>query len=706
MRGGWLVVGLCLTRIAAPAAETPARWLARDWQTEDGLPNNTVHGMVQTPDGFLWLGTPTGLVRFDGVNFLELRSTNFVALPNRGVLTMLGCRNGDLCLAMDRGTVLRLGGDGVRAYLPRRDLPDEFPHTLAEDADGALWISYRSGAVCRIADREVTHFTAADGVPAGGGLAALASDFQGRIWLAKGQQLGVFRAGRLETAAQIPGPSTQLAASRQGGVWICSGTRLLRFSEADGLKDFGEYALSRPGAGPSAVLEDREGAVWIGTLFSGLIHFDGAGFERVGTSHREVTSLMEDREGNLWVGTTGGGLNQVRPRLVTLEGTQDGLPFERVQSLTEDTNGVLWATTQNGLLARRIAGRWQPFLPEPGWSNQVTCVCADPSGAVWISSRQGRLHCWRDGRLAPWGDTQNLAGQTVHTLLAGGSGGLWLGEDTPNAVQRWQAGALTTLESGTEDLRVIRAMTRGVHGTIWVGTSRGLLLRVEGNRLVDESGRTTSTASFIRCLTATPDGAVWIGYAGWGVGRLKEGRFGLSRTAQGLADDFVSHIVADDHGWLWFGGDLGIFKVRQEELESVAEGRSARVRSIRYGRGEGLPSLQATFGGAPGAIRSRDGRIWIPMRTALAVIRPDRMRENTNPPPVLLHREGHSRRCGGQPHADRVARRIGAAGPRRSRRHRGGPHGEDFGHGAAGGQVAGRNRVGRQPAQRHTGTPD
>jgi signal transduction histidine kinase len=269
-------------------------------------------------------------------------------------------------------------------------------------------------------------------------------------------------------------------------------------------------------------------------------------------------------------------------------------------------------------------------------------VTADPSGALWIGTRSHGLFCWKENRLVNWGPTNELAGKTIHTMQIARTGDLWIGEENSNAVQRLRAGKLTTLEAPPkEDLRVVRAMTEDAGGTIWVGTSRGLLLRVEGDRLVRESGRAKSPPISIRCLYATTDGSVWIGYAGsggGGVGRFKDGKLAIVGAEQGLFDDFISHIVADGHGWLWFGGDRGLFKVRQQDLDDRAEQRISRVRSIHFGVGEGLPSLQATFGAAPAAMRSRDGRLWIPMRTALAVVYPDRWSEKSDPPPVVLHR--------------------------------------------------------------------
>ncbi|HTA94845.1 MAG TPA: triple tyrosine motif-containing protein, partial [Verrucomicrobiae bacterium] len=129
-----------------------------------------------------------------------------------------------------------------------------------------------------------------------------------------------------------------------------------------------------------------------------------------------------------------------------------------------------------------------------------------------------------------------------------------------------------------------------------------------------------------------------IGYAGWGLGRFKDGHFSKITSERGLYDDYISQIVSDGKGWLWFGADHGIFKVREQELNRAMENPSVRVQSVHYGRSEDLPSLQANFDESPNSWRSRDGRLWLPMSTALAVVDPDKFHEDSEPPPVLLNR--------------------------------------------------------------------
>jgi signal transduction histidine kinase len=313
------------------------------------------------------------------------------------------------------------------------------------------------------------------------------------------------------------------------------------------------------------------------------------------------------------------------------------LPFETVQSICEDKSGNLWATTQNGSLVRRLAGKWIPVPTNEIWSGSATCLAADPSGAVWVGTLHHGLSCWHDGGFVHLEKDQRLKGHSVHAMLVSRKGDLWIEEANPNLLQRLRPGKLETLEL-PGDLRGMRAIAEDAGGNIWVGTSRGVLLRVTDDRAVDMTSQIQDFPKSIRCLYATPDGSLWIGYAGWGLGRLKDGHLTGIMSEQGLYDDYISRIVDDGHGWLWFGSDRGIFKARQRELDDVAEGRAASLRSFPYGRSEGLPSLQASFGDSPSGLRCQDGQLRIPMRTGLVSVNPDQFHEDSQPLPVLLSR--------------------------------------------------------------------
>lgn len=634
----WWRLLAVLTALSAPAAASAATktdFSLRPWQSDDGLPNNTVNGIAQTRDGFLWLATPSRLAQFDGVRFENFDLTRVGAGPNQTLTTLLADRAGALWLAFAPASLVRMNGGEVRVFT--NGWPDLSPQSMVEDNEGAFWITFNRGTLCRWKNGEVKQFGEADGWP-NAAVASVASDKEGRVWFAKASQAGWFTNGHFETLARLPRPVGRVTPARDGGVWVASGRQLFRLTPTAGLSEAVSFPADAPDAEPTAILEDHAGAVWIGTKANGLFHFANGEFQSVPTSHREILSLAEDREGNLWVGTAGGGLNRLRPRAIEWQTSAIGLPFDTLRSICEDGSGTVWAATENGLLLRHDGDAWKAVPTEvEGPGGQATCVAADADGGVWIGSAFRTVHHWREGGFTRLRQADGLMGRTTQGLLVSKGGDVWIAQTVADGLQRLRAGKLSTLALPA-NVRVIQAMAEDTNGILWLGTSRGKLLRVEGDEVADASQLTTSIASPIRALRALADGSLWLGYGGAGLGWLKNGRFALIGTDQGLFNQNISQIVEDDRGWIWFGSDHGLFKVRRAELEAVAEGRAARVRSVRYGRDDGLESLQANFGNSPTATRTRDGRIWMPMRTGLAVISPEKLPDDLKPPPVQITR--------------------------------------------------------------------
>ena len=184
--------------------------------------------------------------------------------------------------------------------------------------------------------------------------------------------------------------------------------------------------------------------------------------------------------------------------------------------------------------------------------------------------------------------------------------------------------------------RSLRALVEDAKGNVWAASADGVLMRVDGDSVLVETPPSKRPLS-IRCLSATPDGSLWIGYAQWGVGRIKGTNFFRLTSDQGLYDDYVSQMVADDNGWLWCAGNRGVFRVSLEQLNDVAEGRSAGIRSIAYGPAEGA-NLQPNYENGSTAFRSPDGQIYFPMRTGLAIVHTENVPHGAPQPPVIVQR--------------------------------------------------------------------
>jgi signal transduction histidine kinase/ligand-binding sensor domain-containing protein len=631
-------VGLLSILVFPALAGPPAsNWSVHVWQSDDGLPNNNVTGLAQTSDGYLWIANPGHLARFDGVNFETFPSIRFAGLDQKPV-SLLRSRSGGLWVAMDHGGLALLNSDSTRVFT--NELPNLIAWTLTEGDDGALWAICGGSTVCRFKDGQVKKFTGQNGLPAAPrGGCSMAKDGKGRLWFATAGELDRYQNGRFEAILRVTEPDTpiRLATARDGGLWICTGFRILKY-DGDKAVELGGVQPEEPGTEPTVLLEDRRGGVWIGTTSSGVFRWSTNGSEHLETSHGAISSLMEDREGHVWVGTGGGGLDRMQPRAIKVEDAGAGQPMSAIQSVCAQGEGTLWATTEAGLLLRRGGEGWSIVSTNSNWPGvKATCVAADRAGNVWIGTRDHKLLCWKEGRFTSFGVPDGFPSRVIHALLVDATDDLWIAGEVPESLERLHAGHLQTFKL-PPDIRIIRAMAEDAAGSVWLGTTKGILLRVSGAQVIDETARISGSPLSIRCLSATADGSLWIGYVGGGVGRLKDGHFARISSAEGLYDDIISQIVADAQGWLWFGCDHGIFKVKRQELEDIAEGRAARVRSIHYGRDDGLPSLQANFGDSPGSIRTDDGRLWIPMRTGVAVVDAGELRQDADPPPVLLTR--------------------------------------------------------------------
>lgn len=637
----WFTTLIFLVLPLPLAAVTNSAWFSRAWQAEDGLPEFTIVGLAQTPDGYLWVATHGSLSRFDGVRFQEFTPVKPSGTTTDQIRAMVVDRCGRLWLVKDAGTVVCVEAGMITNVIRLKDaLPTGITWTLTEDAQGGIWLSDSRGRVFQIQDGKARAFGTAEGLP-GQGTCWFATDTNGRLWFSQAGRVGVFRDGRFVTLFTFRQPTSRLAAARHGGVWLCAGLKLFHCQEGGELEEVTELKLeSGADVGVNALYEDQSHSLWIGTSSSGLFRFDSQGIKSVETSHPNIINILEDSEGNLWVGTRGGGLNRLSPQAVQLIGPASGLPFAAVQSATEDAAGNIWAVGQYGGLACRRKGDWSLMASNTGWSGGFTVCVAELDGTVLVGTRGRGVFRQQDGVFVPLSINQHqqLTNRLIRALYVSPKKELWIALNGGVARHRLLDGSLTyfPLPPGVTD---VRTMAEDAHGDLWMGTtSDGLLLRVHGDSLINETTNIMGGPQHIRCLQVTGDGNLWMGFVGQGLGRFKNGRYFQFRASHGLRDEYISQILPDDHGLLWLAGNRGIFQVPRSELEAVASGQPTLTRTVVFGRGEGVPNLNATFGVSPAASRTRDGRLLMPMLTGLAIIDPAILRKNPVPPPVFIER--------------------------------------------------------------------
>ncbi len=623
--------------LQADAADAP--FIVRTWQSDEGLPDNTVMGVGQTTDGFLWVATSTGLSRFDGVQFQPF-SVAAAGVPAGRIMGLLADRRGRLWVAKDQGVVVCVErGQAARVLGPENGGADQGVRFMQEDSKGAVWVAYNDGALARLWDGQARWLTEADGLP-NEGVCQVVTDGTGQLWFSRGEWVGVFREGRFKPLERMP-KLLMIAGARSGGAWGYAYRNLWKFTEDGSLV---KIPMDLPLVTVTGLHEDREGYVWLGTREKGLFRCDRAGAAAVALAQQTITNIQEDREGNIWVGTRGGGLSQLRPRVAELLTTGSGGPLEGVRSVCQDAAGRLWAVVwPNGEVVCSEGQGFKLLTAGDGWTvPNAQCVAADDLGGVWIGTNYSGLLRWQDGALTDrLCGTNGLGWGAVCALLATGSGELWIATGASDArrqvLQCRKAGLLRTFSLPVGSGPVV-ALAIDAFGDCWVATPKGFLVRVRGDVLTDETAAMPAEPCEIRCLLGTPDGSLWIGTAGQGLRRLKDGRFSSCRTDHGLRDNYISNMLSDGRGRLWFAGNHGIFSVREKELEDFAEGRAARVWSAVYGRNEGLTRLQASCDSWPRALVATDGRLLFAMQSGVAAVYAADIPANSEPPPAVIKR--------------------------------------------------------------------
>ncbi len=628
-----LIAGLCTPVFASPD------WLTRVWRTDDGLPDNNVEAIAQGPDDYLWIVTSAGLTRFDGISFNRFSIQNPAPAINSHIRKVVCGRSGVVWMVADDGTVSGLNPDFSNVPCPNQGLPPRVPQAVAEDGQGALWLGYfgspwtgNSNAIYRVENGQITQFGPRDGLPFGN-FHSLTSDEKGNIWVAQGREIRVFRNGRFQYVTRVV-VTQYLAARSTKGVWYVANGHLFACDSDGTTQDCGRFQ-GTTGADALALLQDHNGSVWIGTDGNGLFRYTQSGFEKIETSHPVILSLAEDHEGNIWAGTAGGGLDRISLNGVRLENFENDQ--SQIQSICEDARGVWWGADQHGLLVSLTGDTWRPVLTNAPFAGTVRCVAA-AGDIVWLALRDGQLV-----RLANTNYTMlhlnNRVRSSIFALAPAPAGDLWVLRR--DVLQRLHNGQLKEITL-PQRVQRISALATDSDGNVWLG-AKGVVMRFDGQRFTDETPQLPIAGREVPCIYATADGAVWISCSGFGLLRFKAGRVGRVGIEQGLFDDNISQMVADGHGWIWFGSDHGIFKIRQRQLEAAMKDPGVHLRPVVYGKNEGLASVEAISSTAPPyvlplAILGGDGVVRLLGHSGVMAADSGIAAGDSAAPPVLLTR--------------------------------------------------------------------
>ncbi len=610
------------------------RYQQQVWQDQHGLPQNSINAIARTRDGYLWLGTFEGAVRFDGVHFTVFDNITTGVFGSNSIISLLTDREGRLWVGTLSGGLTCLADGRFTRYTTKDGLSNDYVQCLLEGRGGELWVGTENGLNC-FRDGRFATYTVKDGLPHNK-IWALTEDHEGALWVGTENGLASLKDGRFTAYSMRDGlPVNDVRAlyfDRLDTLWVGT-TRGLGQFKGGRFTAYGDKK-SLAGLAVRALCEDRRGALWIGTESQGLYRIEGGRFDaytsREGLPGDRVTTIYEDPEGDLWVGTDATGLCQLREGRFQVYTEEDGLADDFVRAIYEDRSGNLWLSTTRGL-SRFKDGAFTSYAGPDGRPIHTNTLSDDSQGGLWFSD--GNRLCRLDGnRFTTWTDRDGLADSNIFALHYDHSDTLWVAT-YGGGLGRLRDGHFTfyTTRDGLPNDNII-SLYEDRAGAIWVGTMSGFS-RMQDGRLTTWTTGDGMTVDPVISFYEDRDGGLWVGTHGGGLIRFKDGKFVTITSRDGLYDNLAFQILEDDNGDLWMSGNRGIYRANLKELNDFADGRISRVNSFAYGVADGMLSRECN-GANPAGWKTRDGRLWFATVKGAVVIDPRRY--NTEPPLVAI----------------------------------------------------------------------
>lgn len=633
----------CRPAAALDLHRTLTQAFRRIWQVQQGLPQATISCILQTREGYLWLGTSGGLVRFDGVRFTPLFDHSAKLDDSIWIRALCQGLDGALWIATDGDGLIRLHNGRAQQFTRRDGLPSENLRALIVDQGGVLWIATDAG-LARYEAGTFRTFGTRDGLPTQD-LRALALAADGTIWAAgEGNRLAAWDGKRFTTEVVGAIHSREmiraLVAAEDGSLWLGTSSGLVRVREKrqtrwtaqDGLADNWIHSLAA-GAGQT---------LWVGTNegFSrvrpgeqpGQLEIESYG-TRDGLSQSTVYTLVEDHEGSLWVGTKH-GLNQFIDRRLLPFTTSEGLPTNDVGPLAQDDRGTIWVGTIGAGLASYDGRRFSVTGKQEGLpSDKVISLAVGEPGELWIGTDAGLAHSRDKKILATYTTADGLPSGRIRCLCRGPGGALWAGTDRGLAVlvngRFKQPGGTVKLE------KPVLALASVGDRYILAATGGGGMYRATPEGISPVEARELPTRS-VGALNVDKDGSVWIGTQGGGLWRIEGSETFHYRIKDGLYDDEIYGIVADAQDRLWMACSKGIFFIVRDDFRKFSAGVLPKLVSTPFTPTDALRTIECKDGVQPPACQMRDGRIWFSTIRGLIVIDPNHLQRTLPPPNVLI----------------------------------------------------------------------
>lgn len=599
--------------------------LAETWQMKDGLPSDRIRAVLQTRDGYIWIGTPEGLVRFDGVRFRVYNRANSTGLENNFIHRIFEDQNGRLWLTHDNGEISFYEA-GRFNTLPLESSWKGLPIVrILESPGGKVWFLNALGQIRTSSDGQIRSILRRDER-----LRGAAIDSDGRIWACTANRLFEVNDAQSSPQAEREVPDLAFPAifpASEGGIWVASKGTVKRWHHGEWTDD----NLTIGSGTDTVVAEGQElksGSILISTRSSGLLILSKNGGHQAIVGEAmiptgSVDSLCEDREGNIWIGTGVHGLGIVRPKRVSMLDLPGNERLPRILSLHAGINGELWIGSEGSGLYRLREDQITRFPTHTGATNYlVSAIAEDDKGRILFAQAGSAVHRIGTGGFENFADISEI--MPVHALMPDSDGkSFWIGGRSVARLREGQP--LQRLPLPDDDQpKNVRCFAKTADGVLWIGTRDDGLLRSDGRTVARYSVEHGLPSSQVWALHTTEEGTVWVATYGGGLTRIKNDQVSNLPAGVGLPT-VICHILDDKAGNFWLSSNVGIVRVSRVDLERCADGLASYVPSLVLDNNDGLRSLDMVGGEHSAGCRTIDGRLWFATARGVAMVDPRRV---------------------------------------------------------------------------------
>jgi ligand-binding sensor domain-containing protein/signal transduction histidine kinase len=601
-----------------------SQYLRDRWGAEQGFPKGPVYAIAQTTDGYLWIGSEAGLVRFDGISFKLITGQSRFS----STLSALGLtpdNDGNLWVRLAAPMMLQYR-NGVFEN-PMAALGYSNVSAMSRTTHGALLAAAMEHGAITFRQGRFEMLASSDALPRSPVISIAQTDNHD-IWMGT-RDAGLFHlAGGKATAVTkgLPDPKVNcLLSDGERGLLVGTDNGLVRWN-GGGLAKVGGASLE--GTQVLAMAKDRDGNIWVGTGARGLLRINAQGVHSLPESGGgAVTAVFEDREGNLWTGSAS-GIERLRDSVFVTYSSADGLPFKGNGAIHVDAHHRAWvAPSEGGLywLDDDNVGR----VTGAGLGVDVVYSIAGDRTELWVGRQRGGLTRLRSignsFETKTYTQATGLAQNSVYAVHRSRDATVWAGTLT-GGVSRLRDGRFTTYTAANVlASNSVSSIVEGADGTMWFATPNGVS-SVAGDRWQTFTTREGLPADGVNCLLEDSSGVLWAGTRK-GLARRTAGRFGVPAAAPDFLREPILGLAEERAGFLWVATTNRVLRVKRDALLAGQLG-AGDIRE--YGLADGLPSME-------GVKRHRSlaadplGRIWFSTNRGISVVDPARLSSASAP---------------------------------------------------------------------------